>query len=429
MRTIERLLYGKTLQTGAVFLPANDKYSDNTDFSVDSDATGDDSNDVINTIPSDNHSNSKNIDETFSTNMFTPTTPRMHFETLVNSIKDGQMNVYAFPLFYKESDSRSGPSKTGTTPLSLKGGSSLSDSGDKTDQSSSSPNILDLFMKQMNSPKIDHVTSAGHVSDVNLRIPASSSPPMIDPLKSHDGSRANHVMSNSQSSDLTVDKVLKGLLHKWVHVNKHTRNWRDENEGLPGYYDTTNNDLMSLSNEDLNRFADYAMVRLGHRQDSLASQNVFTNRPPLRVYENRPHIAQKINALFNLSPTASTQQKSVCWDGEILQNYTLVGGINAGTFTDNGKTSNMDICMQFCCKRQTCDLAFMIEDDCYSVSCNSNGACEPRKARPTHYFPRIAIRKRSQGGHFLKKIVYARFAWKCFNHKFSKSEKYRFWQH
>ncbi|PFX33592.1 Tolloid-like protein 1 [Stylophora pistillata] len=101
---------------------------------------------------------------------------------------------------------------------------------------------------------------------------------------------------------------------------------------------------------------------------------------------------------------ASPQPKSVCWDGEILYNYTLVGGINAGTFSDNGKTTNMDICMQFCCKRDSCDLAFMIEDDCYSVSCNSNGACEPRKARPTHYLPRIAIRKKPQGNYNVKGI-------------------------
>lgn len=408
---IERLLYGKTLhkQTGAEFLPVNDKFTDNTDFSVDSDPIGDVSNDVINTIPSDNHSNGKNIDETFSTDMFTPTTPRMHFETLVDSIKGGQMNVYALPVFYNENDSQSAPSKTLATPLPPKGMNR-----DKTAQSSPSPNILGVFMKQVNSPKTDHVTSVGHLSDVNLRIPTSDSHAPIDDTL-HDGLRANHVLSNSQPSDLTVDKVLKGLLHKWLHVNKHTRNWRDENEGLPGYYDRTDNDLMSLSNEDLDRFADYAMVRLRNRPDSLASQNVFTNRSPLRVYENPQQIAQKINALFDISPTASTQQKSVCWDGEILQNYTLVGGINAGTFTDNGKTINMDLCMQFCCKREACDLAFMIEDDCYSVACNSNGACEPRKARPTHYFPRIAIRKRPQGGHFYLNLFILGSLGKCCN--------------
>lgn len=131
MRTIERLLYGKTLQTGAELFPVNDKYTDNTDFSVDSDATSDVSNDVISTISSDNRSNSKNIDETFSTDMFTPTTPRMHFETLVNSIKEGQMNVYAFPLFYNENDSQNGLSKTVTTPLPLKGVDNLRESGDK----------------------------------------------------------------------------------------------------------------------------------------------------------------------------------------------------------------------------------------------------------------------------------------------------------
>lgn len=398
---IERLLYGKTIQkqTGTKFLPVSDKNTDNTDFAVDSDANNDVSNDVSNTLPSDTHSNIKNIDETFSTDIFTPTTPQMHFETLVTNIKGGKMNVYALPVFYNDNDSQSGVSKTSATPLPPKDMNILSGAELNTAQSSSSQNILGIFMKEVNSPKIDYVTSVGHVLHVNPHVSATGTSSGIDLSHetTHDGSRANHVLSNSQPNDLTVDKALKGLLHKWLHVNKHTRKWRDENEGLPGYYDNTNDDLMSMSNEDLDRFADYAMLRLRHRQNSLTSQDLFTNRSPLHVYENPQQITQRINALFGLSSTASTQQKNVCWDGEILHNYTLVGGINAGTFSDNGKTSNMDLCMQFCCKRESCDLAFMIEDDCYSVACNSNGACEPRKARPTHYFPRIAIRKKPQG--------------------------------
>ena len=402
MRMVERLLYGQTprKQTEANFIPLNDKNADNTDFALDTDANSEVSDDVSSSLPSDNHLNVKNIDETFSTDIFTPTTPQMHFEKLVNSIKQGgQMNVYAVPVFYNEEGSQSGLSKSGAALLPPKSMNSLSASELNTAQSSSLQNVLGVFMKDTNSPKIDHVSSVGHV----LHAPPTSTPSLIDLSHdaTHDGTRANHLPSNPQPNDSTVDRVLKALLHKWLHVNKHTRKWRDENEGFPGYYDNTNDDLMSLSNEDLDRFADYAMLRLRHGQNSLTSQDVFTTQPPFRVYENPQQIAQSINALFGSSSTASTQQKSVCWDGEIFYNYTLVGGINAGTFSDNGKTTNMDICMQYCCKRDACDLAFMIEDDCYSVACNNNGACEPRKARPTHYFPRIAIRKKPQGKQLL----------------------------
>ena len=401
MKMIERLLYGKTLQkqTGTQFVPLNDKNTDNTDFTVDSDANNDASSDVSNTLSGSSHPIIRNIDESFNTDMFTPTIPQMHFEKLLNNIKGGQMNVYALPVFYDDYESETGLTGASATPFPPKGMNSLS--GSKLNVASSSPsqNMLGAFMKEINSPKINHVTSVGDVMHVNPHVPAIRTRPLIDLSlgTTNDDPRANHGQSNSQQNSLTVDKVLKGLLQKWLHINKHTRKWRDENEGLPGYYDNTNDDLMSLSNKDLDRFADYAMLRLGYRQNPLTFQDTFTNNSPLRVYENPQEIAQRINALFDLPSTASTQQKSVCWDGEILHNYTLVGGINAGTFSDNGKTSNMDLCMQFCCKRESCDLAFMIEDDCYSVACNSNGACEPRKARPTHYFPRIAIRKKPQG--------------------------------
>ncbi|XP_066025157.1 uncharacterized protein [Pocillopora verrucosa] len=135
---------------------------------------------------------------------------------------------------------------------------------------------------------------------------------------------------------------------------------------------------------------------------SCLNESLCESRPARNPARYNPRIAYVYHD--TKKDKASPQQKNVCWDGEILSNYTLVGGINAGTFSDNGKTTNMDICMQFCCKRDTCDLAFMIEDDCYSVSCNSNGACEPRKARPTHYLPRIAIRKKPQGNYNVKGV-------------------------
>ncbi|XP_048589005.1 uncharacterized protein LOC5518116 isoform X2 [Nematostella vectensis] len=99
-----------------------------------------------------------------------------------------------------------------------------------------------------------------------------------------------------------------------------------------------------------------------------------------------------------MSPTGSPPNDThVCWDSDVLYNQTLIGGINAGVFTDNGKASTMDLCMQFCCKRKDCDLAFMIEDDCYSVACSSTRSCKTRKARPTQFYPRIAFTRKFRG--------------------------------
>lgn len=375
---IDRLLYEKPQkQTGTTFRPVDDKYVDTTDLSIDTDPSTDVNNDInyqSKTLTNSKHPNSRNIDETFSTDIFTPTTPPVQYERLVGSIKDGQMNVYALPFFFNDDEAQENRYKSYVTPLPPKPLNSLDGFYVKPGQNSK------FYLKSPH--KIDSRPQTGVLPGFTLF-----------------GSGAN-----SQQSDLTVDKDLKGLLQKWLQENKKfklNKDWREGDETLADYYDNTDSDILSLNNADLSRFSDYLKSRLKQSQDPFTSQDVFTNHSPHHVKENPQQITQIINSLLGVSSSASTEQKSVCWDGQILHNYTLVGGINAGTFTDNGKTSNMDICMQYCCKRESCDLAFMIEDDCYSVACNSNGACEPRKARPTHYFPRIAIRKKPQGEKYL----------------------------
>lgn len=363
---IDRLLYEKPpKQTGIDFTPVDDKYIDTTDLSLDSDENdnvNDDVNFQLNTLASVKHPNHRNTDEAFSTDILTPTTTPMPYDKLMGSIKDGQMNVYTLPLFSNDNEVQGNQGKSYATPL----------------QSSSLNKVDGFYVKPAQSPNF------------HLKTPNTIGAP---PLTGYSTSG-----TNLQQSDLIDDKELKLLLQNSLQEknnNEHPTKWRDDDQAIGSYYDKTYNDLLSQINADVNRFSDYLKLHLGQNQDT--SQDVFTNRLPLHEHEHTPKITQRINSLLGVSPAAFTQQKSVCWDGEILRNYTLVGGINAGTFTDNGKTSNMDICMQFCCKRESCDLAFMIEDDCYSVACNSNGACEPRKARPTHYFPRIAIRKKPQG--------------------------------
>ena len=315
---------------------------------------------------------SRNIDENFSTDIFTPTTPLMRYEKLVGKMLDGRMNVYALPLLFNGDQGEGRRYKSYMTPLPSK----------------SLNNLQGFYV-----PTPQNLPFRPHEIDHRM-FPNT-------PYPIRDSQRLSGFSPTARRVNLR-DKDLQRLLQEWrrENNNKHNREWRDDEEGeaLASYYDATDNDLLSLSTTDLNRFSKFLKLRLSQSQGSYKPQDVFTNQFPFRASKNTN--SQGINSFWDISSAASSQQKSVCWDGEVLHNYTLVGGINAGTFTDNGKASNMDICMQFCCKRDTCDLAFMIEDDCYSVACNRNGACEPRKARPTHYLPRIAIRKKPQGEVF-----------------------------
>ena len=83
---------------------------------------------------------------------------------------------------------------------------------------------------------------------------------------------------------------------------------------------------------------------------------------------------------------------------------TLVGGIGAGDFTDHGQTDTIEDCMGYCCENKECDLAFMIDKDCYGVKCKEPSMCKTRPARPTKYRPIIAFKKSSESG--MKNILY-----------------------
>lgn len=72
-----------------------------------------------------------------------------------------------------------------------------------------------------------------------------------------------------------------------------------------------------------------------------------------------------------------------------MENVTLRGGIMTGRFQDRGKVPNMRACVEICCISKTCDVAFMLKNYCFSVTCLNERLCEAVKARSSIYSPRI----------------------------------------
>ena len=76
---------------------------------------------------------------------------------------------------------------------------------------------------------------------------------------------------------------------------------------------------------------------------------------------------------------------------------TLFGGIDAGNFTDLGQQSNMEECIGQCCKQTRCDVAFMLDNECYGVTCKSKQLCGTKPAKNIEkYKPKIAYLQLSQ---------------------------------
>ena len=76
-----------------------------------------------------------------------------------------------------------------------------------------------------------------------------------------------------------------------------------------------------------------------------------------------------------------------------------------GVFYSNGNTETMNTCMEYCCQQKDCDLAFRIEQGCYTVHCKDKEQCKAREARQTKYRPQIAYKKGATFRHYGKCIL------------------------
>lgn len=73
------------------------------------------------------------------------------------------------------------------------------------------------------------------------------------------------------------------------------------------------------------------------------------------------------------TPTCRADQKS---RSKIVSNKTLVGGLEAGRFSFVGVVSDMDMCMDRCCAQRGCNVAYMVDKNCFSVACFSPSLCK-----------------------------------------------------
>ncbi|KAJ7382471.1 hypothetical protein OS493_034632 [Desmophyllum pertusum] len=80
--------------------------------------------------------------------------------------------------------------------------------------------------------------------------------------------------------------------------------------------------------------------------------------------------------------------------GGVLKGVTFNGGMNAGNFTDHGFVNEFSSCITKCCSSKTCDVAFMVEKNCYSVKCaEDKRRCLPIIARSTKFKTLMAVKK------------------------------------
>ena len=84
-------------------------------------------------------------------------------------------------------------------------------------------------------------------------------------------------------------------------------------------------------------------------------------------------------------------EDSNCFDANFIEDTTLSGGLTVGQYKRHGEVDTDDQCVYICCHEQQCDLVFMIQNYCYTVSCRGESSCDTEEYGDNVYRPRLAF--------------------------------------
>ena len=115
-----------------------------------------------------------------------------------------------------------------------------------------------------------------------------------------------------------------------------------------------------------------------------------------RAKKFKTYMALKKASYFQNFTLPVTSDGGCVQTGQTQYGLTLKRGIKAGNFTAHGKVNDMSRCLHACCSSPSCDAAFMIDKNCYSVSCATKRDCETVTAKKVHFTTSLAFVNRTQ---------------------------------
>ena len=119
-----------------------------------------------------------------------------------------------------------------------------------------------------------------------------------------------------------------------------------------------------------------------------------SNRVNTAIVYFRKTLSDKLIQPYQMKVSNSKRTRSCRLASGVLRGVTFSGGISAGNFTDHGSVDGFPSCVDRCCSLPYCDVAFMVEKNCYSVTCAENKKlCYPVEARLTKFKTFMALKE------------------------------------
>ena len=89
-------------------------------------------------------------------------------------------------------------------------------------------------------------------------------------------------------------------------------------------------------------------------------------------------------------------ENTPCKKSSVNYNVTLSKGAKAGKYYKIAGTNKMDECIGHCCGSKRCDVAFMVNKNCYLVKCHNSDSCVLKQSDNPKFDTMLAVVSKSK---------------------------------
>ena len=123
------------------------------------------------------------------------------------------------------------------------------------------------------------------------------------------------------------------------------------------------------------------------------SLNCHGNRKcPHQYLSNYSRSLAVLKDLIEPENTSERIATDACDFSQVLHEVVLRGGSHSGKFKYLMEVQDMETCIKECCRHKVCDVALMLKDNCFLVSCHNEMLCDAVPSRSSEYHPQLAYK-------------------------------------
>ena len=136
------------------------------------------------------------------------------------------------------------------------------------------------------------------------------------------------------------------------------------------------------------------MVTLSHLQLQASNLSYKTKTLPVRYC----HTSSSVSLfLIDAKLELISSDKTPCGKSSVNYNVTLAKGAKAGTYYKMATVDKMDDCIGHCCGSKRCDVAFMVNKNCYLVKCHDSDSCELKRSENPKFDTMLSMVSKTKG--------------------------------